>query len=614
MIVRMKKVSIVIKSSWVDKALDTLGELGVLHIRPVATIGSDTIAELKKKIQIMDEVVSNKPEHICVSESNKFSNEDGFTIAKQLLCSIDEVKRIDEEIKLLITDSKRLEVWGRFDPKEITRLKEAGITVKFYKCQKSELNKIPENCHVNIISEDGDSLYLAVVSNGNNLEAPLEEIKLPICGIDEIESIIKKKEDQLLLAQNRIANLYEAVPAIKKTLIQYKELLNYEEAKAGIGKEENISYLVGFCPETLVGSLENAAGKNGWAIHTEDPSDEDTVPTFLKNSRWTRLFQPVMKFIGVTPGYNEADTNGIFLIFFSLFFAMIIGDGGYGITLLIAAFLIQRYYKKISKEQILLIYILSITTIAWGAVTGMWFGFEKLSQIPPLKMLIIPALNTYSVESEASTMRLCFFIAVIHLSLARIWAAMRAYPSFTAFAETGWAALIWGMYLIAKSLLLHDRLSIIATILIGYWFVSLILFGEQKNDGFLRGVIRGMARFLMNLLSGIGSFSDIISYIRLFAVGLASKEIALAFNNIAMDIGFQSILLPMAILILIFGHTLNMILGAMSVLVHGIRLNLLEFSNHLNIQWSGISYCPFKTQYKNITQRSSNQTMRFIQK
>jgi V/A-type H+-transporting ATPase subunit I len=171
------------------------------------------------------------------------------------------------------------------------------------------------------------------------------------------------------------------------------------------------------------------------------------------------------------------------------------------------------------------------------------------------------------------------------------------YPSLTALAQTGWAALVWGIYFIVRFLLLNEELSIIALFLVGYWVVTLILFGEQREDGFAKGLFRGITNFLINVVTGIGCLSDLISYIRLFAIGLATREVAIAFNNMAGDTGFSDIKsIVIAVFILIFGHTINILLGAMSVLVHGIRLNLLEFSKHLNIQWSGITYRPFKTE------------------
>ncbi len=597
MIVRMNKVTIVIKSSWMDDVLNTLGKTGVVHLQPVAPPENSTIAELREKILLMEKAVSIIPEKSVKDSFSSFNEEDGFVLAKQLLGFTEEVKRLEEEIGMLEIEYEALKVWGRFDPGEINRLKEAGILIKLFKCRKRELSKIPKKLSTNIISEDGHTLYLAIISKEKDISIPLEEIDVPVSGMDKIENMIKEKSARLQHKQNEMSNLYDKSLVIKSALMKSREILTYEEAKAGMGREDEISYLKGFCPEPLTESLREMAGKKGWAILIENPLHDDPVPTLLKHSKWTKVFQPVMNFIGVTPGYREFDTNGIFLIFFSIFFAMIIGDGGYGVVFLIATYIAGRFYKNISREKIILFYLLSITTIIWGTITGSWFGVESISQLPVLKELVIPSLYSYTQESESNIIRLCFLIGALQLSLARIWFAARLYPSLTALAQTGWAALVWGIYYIVRFLLLNEELSIIAVFLVGYWAVMLILFGEQRGEGFVKGLYRGIANFLISVITGIGCLSDLISYIRLFAIGLATREVAIAFNNMAGDIGFSEIKsIVIAICILIFGHTINILLGAMSVLVHGIRLNLLEFSKHLNIQWSGIAYRPFKIQ------------------
>jgi V/A-type H+-transporting ATPase subunit I len=597
MIVRMKKVTIVIKSSWMDDVLNTLGKTGAVHLQPITPPENNTIEELKESIQLMEKVISIIPEKYVTDSPPSCNEGDGFILAKKLLGLAKEVKHLEEEIGMLEIEYERLKVWGRFDPKEINRLKEAGILIKLFRCHKRELSKIPKKFSTNIISEDGPALCLAVVSKEKDFSIPLEEIEIPITGMNEIESMIKEKSARLQHKQNEMSNLYDKSSVIKRALMKSWEILNYEEAKAGMGREDKIAYLRGFCPEPLTERLREMAGKKGWAVLIETPLHDDPVPTLLKHSKWTKIFQPVMNFIGVTPGYREFDTNGIFLIFFSIFFAMIIGDGGYGAIFLIAAYIAGKFYKNISREKMILFYLLSITTIIWGAITGSWFGVESISRLPVLKELVIPSLYSYTQESESNIIRLCFLIGALQLSLARIWFAARLYPSLTALAQTGWAALVWGIYFIVRFLLLNEELSIIALFLVGYWVVTLILFGEQREDGFAKGLFRGITNFLISVVAGIGCLSDLISYIRLFAIGLATREVAIAFNNMAGDIGFSDVKsIVIAVFILIFGHTINILLGAMSVLVHGIRLNLLEFSKHLNIQWSGITYCPFKIQ------------------
>ncbi|MCG8481101.1 MAG: V-type ATP synthase subunit I, partial [Spirochaetales bacterium] len=128
---------------------------------------------------------------------------------------------------------------------------------------------------------------------------------------------------------------------------------------------------------------------------------------------------------------------------------------------------------------------------------------------------------------------------------------------------------------------------------------AVFLFGsQQEGSGFFAGILRGLGGFITTALDGISAFSDIISYIRLYAVGLASLAIAEAFNGMAQGIGASmdgAVGAIAAALVLFLGHTLNLAMGALSVVVHGVRLNMLEFSGHLGMEWTGVEYAPFKT-------------------
>ncbi|KHE91416.1 MAG: V-type ATP synthase subunit I [Candidatus Scalindua brodae] len=194
MIVRMKKVTIVIKSSWLDDVLKYLGEIGVVHLQPVVPPENCTIENLKESIQLMEKAVSIIPEGSDKEPSRPFKEEHGLAFAGQLLDLVEEVKHLEEEIGVLEFENERLKVWGRFDPEEINRLRESGILIKLFRCHKRELSKIPKKFSTNIISEDGSTLYLAIVSEEKDFSIPLEEIEIPITGMDEIDSMIKKKE------------------------------------------------------------------------------------------------------------------------------------------------------------------------------------------------------------------------------------------------------------------------------------------------------------------------------------------------------------------------------------------------------------------------------------
>jgi len=209
--------------------------------------------------------------------------------------------------------------------------------------------------------------------------------------------------------------------------------------------------------------------------------------------------------------------------------------------------------------------------------------------------MIVPSLNSFVKENDSNIIHLCFLIAALHLSIAHLWKGARGYPALSAVADVGWLMLVWSVYFFAGQLILARPLPAMALYLLGGGFALVVLFSQQGPDGLVKGFLRGVLNMPLAVLDGVGSFSHLVSYLRLFAVGLATKEVAVAFNGLAASVGYYSTLSILgAMMVLLFGHTLNVLLAAMAVLVHAVRLNLLEFSGHMSIQWSGIPYQPFR--------------------
>jgi V/A-type H+-transporting ATPase subunit I len=242
-------------------------------------------------------------------------------------------------------------------------------------------------------------------------------------------------------------------------------------------------------------------------------------------------------------------------------------------------------------------YVLSACTIVWGAASGNWFGAEAIANLPVVKHLTIPALASFDYENggfnnnEMFMIGLCFKIGAVHLVLAHTLAFMKKLGSPRCLAEAGWVGVICGLYFVTGKLVLERPLPTFALYLIGIGaFMALLFTNYQKN------VLKGVGETIIELPLGlIAAFSDIVSYLRLFAVGYASLVLANTFNSMAASVGMTMVMAELgAALILFLGHTLNIILATMGVVVHGVRLKMLEFSGHVGNEWSGMAYEPFK--------------------
>jgi V/A-type H+-transporting ATPase subunit I len=178
----------------------------------------------------------------------------------------------------------------------------------------------------------------------------------------------------------------------------------------------------------------------------------------------------------------------------------------------------------------------------------------------------------------------CFFIGALHLSIGHIWRTVLKLPSLSALADTGWLLIVWAAFFLARTLILDAAFPVFGKPLL-YSGIALVVVFTNPQRNMLKAVGQGLGAIALSL---VNSFTDVVSYIRLFAVGMAGVAIADAGN--AMAGSYDNIVI--AVIVVILGHTLNLVMGLMSVLVHGIRLNVLEFSNHANITWSGKEYVP----------------------
>jgi V/A-type H+-transporting ATPase subunit I len=236
-------------------------------------------------------------------------------------------------------------------------------------------------------------------------------------------------------------------------------------------------------------------------------------------------------------------------------------------------------------------YVLSAATIVWGSVTGTWFGSEAMSRLPFLNPLIIRSISTFASGNQNLMIFICFTIGIAHLTLAHVLVALRYLNSLKVLAEIGWILVLWALYFIAAMLVISRPMPACTMKLLLAGSLLLLAFSEPQKNVF-KAIVSSLTNVPLKIIS---SFADIVSYLRLFAVGYASVVLAGTFNSMVASIGFNSVISGLAAAAILFiGHLLNIVLGFMAVIVHGIRLNMLEFSGQMGMGWSGKEYTPFK--------------------
>lgn len=607
MIEQMKKASVVVLDAHRQESVDRLQDVGVLHVE-VQDVTSESVEALRERRATIERALTVLSEPGEDADERPLGPEEAVRIAHDALDTAERLRALRERRDALEREAINLEPWGDFDPAEVRELRSRGVDLQLYAVPKQDFRSAaPDNAFV--IHESATLVFfvqIRVDGTQEEDEGPRHDFtprSLPERSLAEVRELVEETEREIAATETELHGIAVRRPALEQALIPVDEETEFARVRDGMAGDESLAFLTGFVPVSGVEDLRDAARQHAWGLLLQDPGPEDTVPTKVKNPKAISIIKPVFGLLGTTPGYNELDISFFFLVFLSIFFAMIIGDGGYGLIILgLSLFAMIRGKRKtgaVGKGPVLLT-VMSAATVVWGAVSGTWFGYQPIAELPFFRALVIDQLSSFEPQSRETIQFICFVLGTVHLSIAHLWLfvkGLKERPRIRAFSDLGWLVLVLGAYWLVLTVVLGDPLPQVSLYMIAVGFGVVILVGEQQQDAnFLVGIGRGLnpINLFSKALDSINAFSDIISYIRLFAVGLATVEIAKAFNSMAQGAGDGVFGIVAAVFILFVGHTLNLVMGALSVVVHGIRLNMLEFSRHLGMEWSGIEYNPFR--------------------
>lgn len=606
MIEKMKKVYIVSSVSKKEEMLSALRDFGVVHLAekksPDRAV-SERFASLSKVSMALKDYAKKGQAGADVLSDDEFEEMFG-----QVRATMDKKTALIQERGFAISEAERVVEWGDFSPLQIKELASLGFDLHFYRIAKDDLEAA-------IASPDVRFIRLASVDNMDTIavlgklpaDIPATEFTLPDKGLAELRQEIADCDAGVEACDAELAKASVYESSFKEQMLKAQNAENFSAASRTAEEDEDFTWLSGYIPAEELDRFKAFAAENNLAWAAEDPADDDEqVPTKVKYNKVTRFIEPLFDILGILPGYREQDVSLWFLIFFTIFTAMIIGDGAYGCIFLIVAIAMTVKFKKVN-NAIFLIYILSFATIAWGAITGTWFGTDLAMKVPFLKALVIPNFASYpelfgvtATTQQNTIMKFAFTLGVIQISLGCLLSIKKklSEKDLSFVADIGWLIAVISMYLLSLYLVIGQNINIVPVFAaIGVAFVIVVMFGGMSPDKtFAQGLKAGLGNAFTCFLDTISCFGNVMSYIRLFAVGMASLAIAQSFNDIAA--GFKGPLVIVAILVLLVGHGLNLIMGLLSVVVHGVRLNVLEFSGQAGLEWTGIAYEPFKKNTK----------------
>ena len=634
MIVPMKKASLIILGNKKNQALKELKKLGLLHIE-ISEGSGEVLENLKNKMSLLESTSLILSEKITKKTTQREIDSDkAYDIAQKVAALLDEKKTLQGEQVPLISELDRLKSWGEINPESLLMLEKQKVKLTLYEAPKNEYLAIDSPLSTLVLEKSKVSVKFMVIGEPDESLAHLNQykLKLPELSTEKIRQKISEIKTKIEAIDKEISSYAEYADSIKSSIKICKKEIEFEIYSTGMGKENisqnasdeiSVAYFKGYIEAENANKLTEAAKANSWGLLLEDPTEEDDVPTKLKNNKFVSLIYPLTDFLGTVPGYFEYDISGWFLGFILIFFGIIFGDGGYGLFILgVAAIPIIKSLiaKKPIAPAFLLIGLFGLSTMMWGALTCTWFGLSP-EQLPGwLKSLSIPVIsNVYADKiwplpwtpdgvglTTAQNLQIfCFTLALVQLSVAHVKGAIRNRKSLKMLSDIGSILQLIGIYYIVLSLVVNPEVfnfslvlggipvGTVAIVLIGIGFVLSFVFANYEGS-VIKAIITSLTNIVSVLLGVVNVFSDIVSYIRLWAVGLAGAAISATVNELAGPMLGNFMFMILAIILLVFGHGLNMILNILSVIVHGIRLNTLEFSSHLDMSWSGHKFEPFE--------------------
>ncbi len=638
MIVPMKKVSLIIRENKKNETLKKLRKLGIIHIEITEGSG-ERLASLREQIALLESAIFTIDKKKNVEQKDVGAAE-ALSVATKVQALDAEKKQCGAERIALSSELDRLKSWGDIDPISISDLESKGYEISFYEMPKSEYELLSESIKtVRIDATKSTVRFMLLKSNKEDLDEAVSSLNvyrlaLPQLSTSQMKQRLSELSTRIDEIDETIASNACYVESIKRAVGATEKEFEFETYATGMADENlsseskepiSISYFTGYIEAENLDRIKQTAESNSWGLLVEEPSVEDNVPTKLKNNKFVSLIYPLTDFLGTVPGYFEYDISGWFLAFILIFFGIIFGDGGYGL-LICAVAAIPIIKSLITKKQIspmfLLVGLFGLSTILWGTLTCTWFGLPP-EQLPEwLKSLSIPVISnvyadkiwypfwtngTAGLTTAQNLQIFCFSLALIQLTVAHIKGAIRNKGSIKMLGDIGSILQLLGIYYLVLSLVVNAEVfsfglviggvsvGTVAIALIGVGFVLSFVFSNYEGS-IIKSILSSLTNIVSVLLGVVNVFSDIVSYIRLWAVGIAGAAISATVNELVSPLLGNFMFMIFAIVLLVFGHGLNMILNILSVIVHGIRLNTLEFSSHLDMSWSGHKFKPFKEQ------------------
>ena len=595
MIASMTKYSFILLNGQQNNLLEQLQEIGLVDITRSTKPIDDTSQKLSGEVELLDGLIHGLNNAVIPEDiTPEFIDGDIVRLAGG------QIMRYSEdtvEIKLLEKEVKDLRAWGQFDRSILDKLAQAGVPVHFHILPQKQYKKEWEQEYALsiIYGTKGKTVYFVVAG-----EDPLPgEVPVPESSVEEKKALLEEKKTHFKKTLRRIAGAKERIPELEGLRQKALEKLDLYLASvtAESAAEDTIVTLVGYAPTESDETVTEALNKMGVLYIKEEAQAQDNPPITFRNNWFVRQFEVLTDMYG-RPAYNGFDPTPFISVFFLLFFALCMGDAGYGLVLIVIGLMLKKVPSF--KDMAPLVVLLGGGTVIAGFFLHTFFSIDiaEWKIFEPVKFLFLPD----QIAGYAGGMVLSIVVGIIHLCLAMTVKAIQAVKVKgieASLGTLGWTLLIVGGVIVGGFSLagvLSSEITKWIIIVLGVVSaLGIFVFNDPNRNKFANV---GMGLWdTYNTVTGL--LGDVLSYLRLYALGLAGSMLGMAFNDMGgMVLGDGSkplLWIPFIVLVLL-GHTLNVAMCALGAFVHPLRLNFLEFFKNSGYEAAGRNSTPLTKQ------------------
>jgi V/A-type H+-transporting ATPase subunit I len=604
MVAKMKKFTFLAYYRDYDAFLHDLRDLGLIHVAASdrQVVDNEQLDEFLVKLKQLREaqkILNRQIDKKSAAPLNEPDIERGKTIPREIELIQNATASLNQQLQVSIKERELLRPWGNFDPENIERLRKAGYLLDFFIVPDNQYNPEWETTYdAVVVKRETSRTYFVTLTQNEKVadELNLESVKIPGISLTQLDGLIASLREKIQVQDQKLKALAAELPSLKAAIKDIEQRMNYTRVRqSGTSlADDKLMLLQGWAPADNQREISDYLESKAVYFDVADPTPDDEVPIKFKNNKFARLFEPIAE-LYMLPKYNEIDLTPYFAPFYMVFFGLSLGDVGYGLFLFTAATLakiLQKSKLSTSMKAILsLVQVLGASTMVTGLLTGGFFGFALYD----LDWPIVQALKEKAFFDNNRMFMLSLVLGVVQVLFGmcmKVFNRIKQQGFKYSLSTVGWIVLLVSFIVAA---LLPNALPMFGTVHLIVLIPAALLiyfYNSPDKNPFLNLGIGLWDTY--NMATGL--LGDVLSYVRLFALGLSGGILASVFNSLAAGMSPDNAIAKPIVYVLIFliGHAINIFMNTLGAIVHPVRLTFVEFYKNSEFEGGGKKYSPFR--------------------